>query len=185
LVGRAHDIRIGITSARPGPTPTEGLQPRRLDTPCLTRPHPPASTSNSSPRAWSTCTVAPPSPPHHQAGLVNELVALLQAKTPRASQVAGALHGIGCCSKPPARTGCLQLMTWRRHCRSVTPCVSRGPSCSHRPVGPHQRWAVCQGHGDGDRPDQPRQLPQLKPFAGGRRPGGSSGTSIVEPSSIG
>ena len=27
--------------------------------------------------------------------------------------------------------------------------------------------------------------PQLKPLAGGRRPGGSSGTSIVQPSSTG
>ena len=31
----------------------------------------------------------------------------------------------------------------------------------------------------------PLERPQLKPLAGGRRPGGSSGTSIVEPSSIG
>ena len=39
--------------------------------------------------------------------------------------------------------------------------------------------------GDGDRADQPWQLAQLKPLAGGLRPGGSSGTSIVQPSSIG
>ena len=83
--------------------------------------------------------------------------------------------------------------------------------------GPHQRGTVCQGHGDGDRPDQPYstlllatvawahgesgqvnvanlelqpgnpplERPQLKPLAGGRQPGGSSGTSIVEPSSTG